>query len=312
MEKLTDKYGKLWNDQYELSDELIANYDKLDEDTKKIVDNWNEIKDKALEAESAMQDTFKTLAGNLGNDLSNSLAEAFKNGKLNSAIDDFHGKVSDTIESIIEQMVFSTVFGDMFKQLEDEMNASFGQGGDENLVDDIMRFTDSWTEGLELYGEQMDEARQYMKEAGYDILDNKSQRQAGTKSSLGASQESIDESNGRLTAIQGHTYEINENVRRLVAMAALGAGVLPSEYGVPTGGAVNDLSPVIAELSLNMAQQAQQLMAMVNTVGLLQEDVTMILQSSQGIENNTGRSAELSARMKSSLDVVNDKGVRMM
>ena len=310
-ESLTEKYGQLWDSQYNLSDELLANYDQLDEDTKQIVDSWEEIKDKALEAEKSMEETFSSLAGNMGKDLSASLAEAFKNGKLNSAIDDFHDKVSDTIESIIEQMVFSTVFGDMFDDLQAEMKASFGASGDQNLVDDLMRFTDTWQTGLQAYGEQMDEARQYMKEAGFDILDNKTQRQAATRSSLGASQDSIDESNGRLTAIQGHTYEINENVRRLVALAGLGGGALPQNM-VGSGSLQNDYSGVIRQLNEQLAIHAQQLLTMGASLESVQENVGDILGAVRNIDGTTDSSLAIANRLRSGVETIVDKGVKMM
>ena len=42
-------------------------------------------------------------------------------------------------------------------------------------------------------------------------------REASEKGIANASQESVDELNGRMTAVQGHTYSINENTKMLVA-----------------------------------------------------------------------------------------------
>ncbi|MBO4718980.1 MAG: hypothetical protein J5658_03800 [Prevotella sp.] len=309
-EDLTSKYGKLWDDQYNLSDELLANYDKLDDETKQIVDNWEEIKDKALEAEQAMKDTFSQIAGDLGTSLSDSLAEAFKNGKLNSAIDSFHDKVSDTIESLIEQMVFSAVFGDMFDDLQKSFEASFGAGGDQNLVDDLMAFTDIWQEGIQAYDEQMTAAREYMRSAGYDILNNKSQRQAATRSSLGASQESIDESNGRLTAIQGHTYEINENVRKLTQAMLMGAGT--ASNGAYSAGIGLDYSQDIAEIRNALARAEVQFATIGATLEDLQSGMLAVAQSTQQIEGSSRSTNELTVRMKSDISTIVDKGVNML
>ena len=46
-------------------------------------------------------------------------------------------------------------------------------------------------------------------------------REASEKGIATASQESVDELNGRATAIQGHTYSISENTKLLVATASL-------------------------------------------------------------------------------------------
>ncbi|MBQ6287372.1 MAG: hypothetical protein IJK73_06945 [Bacteroidales bacterium] len=216
-ESLQSQYGELFNpDTYELNERLLADYDKLDDDTKQIVDNWQEIVDKAKEAEQQMKDTFSQLSGNIGSQLSDSLVSAFRNGKLDSAIDDFHDKMNDTIEDIVEQMVFSNIFSGMFDDLEKDMAASFNAGGDENIVDDLMRFEEAYKAGLEEYGKQMEEARAYLKSSGYDkAFDSDEQRTASSKSALGASQDSVDESNARLTTIQSHTFELAENTREI-------------------------------------------------------------------------------------------------
>lgn len=43
------------------------------------------------------------------------------------------------------------------------------------------------------------------------------EREASSKGIANASQDSVDELNGRATAIQGHTYSISENTKLLVA-----------------------------------------------------------------------------------------------
>ena len=313
MEDLTSVYGRLWDDQYNLSDELIANYDHLDDKTKQIVDNWDEIKNKAIEAEKAMEENFSNLAGSLGTDLSSALSEAFRNGELDSAIDSFHDKVTTTIEDIVEQMVFSTIFSDMFDDLQNEMKASFGIGGDQNIVDDLIRFDSTWKQGLEDYKEQMEAAQEYLESAGYDVFKNPDatrQRVASTKASLGASQESIDESNGRLTAIQGHTYEINENVRRLAAAAGVLGGAMPVDMSTQT--LANDYAPAIAEIKLAIITQAQQLSEMGLAVSTIRSDVTNMLTATRQIEDNSTVSRDNSIRMRTDLEIMVDKGVTML
>ena len=45
-------------------------------------------------------------------------------------------------------------------------------------------------------------------------------REASQEGIATASQESVDELNGRMTAVQGHTYSISENTKLLVANTA--------------------------------------------------------------------------------------------
>lgn len=212
-ESLSKKYGQLFNpDTYELNERLLADYDKLDDATKQIVDNWEEIVEKAKEAEQQMRDNFTALSGEVGNQLADSLVSAFRNGELYSAIDDFHDKMTGTIEDIMEQLVFSSTMGSMFDELEDRMMKSFGQGGDEDIVDDLIWMEGEYQKRLDQYNEAMSEVQKSLRGLGYDAWES-DQRTAQTKSAISASQDSVDESNARLTTIQGHTFELSENVR---------------------------------------------------------------------------------------------------
>ena len=54
----------------------------------------------------------------------------------------------------------------------------------------------------------------------FEVTDDAA-REASEKGIATASQESVDELNGRMTAVQGHTYSISENTKLLVATAQL-------------------------------------------------------------------------------------------
>ena len=213
---LREQYGEIFNSEtFELNPEILQNYDKMDDATKKLIDNWESIRDKALEAKEQMRQTFSELAGSLGDSLSDALVEAFTNKNIFGAIDKFKSAVTDTIEEIIQQMIFAKYFQSMFEKLQKEMDESFDVGGDQNLVDDIMRFTNEYPAALEQYNQAMLEAQEALKEQGIDIF-NLSNRTAVNKGIATASQDSINEMNGRMTAVQGHTFSISESAKGLV------------------------------------------------------------------------------------------------
>ena len=216
-ESLISKYDWLYDDEtYELNPQIIADYEKLDDTTKQIVDNWQEIADKAKAAEDQMRQNFSDLAGDMGRQLSDSLVNAFRNGALNSAIDDFHSKMTSTIEDIINQMIFSTIFSDMFDDLEKSMMKSFGEGGDNNIVDDIMDFMDNYQNGLAEYDEAMRQAQLAAKERGWDLFkptDTSATQQNATAGGFQTmSQDTGNELVGRFTALQICGENILQNV----------------------------------------------------------------------------------------------------
>lgn len=229
-ESLLSQYDFLYNDEtYELNPQILADYEKLDQTTKDVVDNWEDIRNKALGAQEQMRETFTELSGSLGAELSDSLVSAFRNGKLDSAIDDFHNKMNSTIEDIVEQMIFSNVFSDMFDNLQKEMESSFGDAGDNNIVDDLMRFEGAYKEGLEEYQKQMEDAREYLRSAGYDGFKKESEtgtRVASTGGIQAMSQDSANELNGRFSALQASSYKQENYLSQIVNLIA------PADFGL--------------------------------------------------------------------------------
>lgn len=218
MNSLKDTYGSITKEvdgKLELNPQILADYDKLDESTKKLVDNWQEIKAKQEEAQKQMEDNFKSLAGDLGKSLSDALVEAFANGDLYSAIDKFDAKVNEVISNIVQQLIFNAVFQDMFDKLQADMKASFGEGGDGSIVDDIEKFNKDYKNGLDAYGKAITAADEAMKNDGMAGFSANATRTATSKGIATASQDSVDENNGRLTSMNGLLFTVNESVKVL-------------------------------------------------------------------------------------------------
>lgn len=235
-ESLASHYGELYDENYILNQQLVADYDKLDDATKQIVDNWDEIVDKMKEAEEQMRENFHDLAGDLGDSLSDRLVEAFRGGKVNDAMKAFKGDVTEMMESIIQQQVFSTLFGDLYESLENEMMSSFKLGGDQNLIDDIMRFDTAWQDRIGAYGDAMKQIQDYYKSQGYDLWSEDKTRTAATKAITGVSQDSFNEMSGRVTSIQLSAYNIDETTKMMreqqTNLLAITASILNEVMGI--------------------------------------------------------------------------------
>ena len=126
-ENLLDHYGTLLDESedaepFALNPRIIADYDKLDAKTKEIVDHWDEVQQKMIEAEETINSTIKDWAGDLGTKLRDALVEAFRNNDLYSAIDTFHDYVEEVIENLMAQAIFAAVFQDKFDQLQKDLH----------------------------------------------------------------------------------------------------------------------------------------------------------------------------------------------
>lgn len=177
-ESLLDHYGTLLDqsedaDPFALNPKIIADYDKLDARTKEIVDHWDEIQAKMVEAEATLNETIKDIAGDMGTKLRDALVEAFRNGDLYSAIDTFHDYVTGVIEELMAQAIYAAVFEDMFTELQtalhdslyDENSKYYGKGWQEIFAD----FEDRIDGGLSDFEKGMEAAREWGKARGYNL-----------------------------------------------------------------------------------------------------------------------------------------------
>jgi len=208
MATLKDTYGELFDPEtYELNPQILADYEKLSDEAKRMVDNWEQIQQAAEEARQQMEDTFSAFTGTLGNDLRDSLVEAFRNGDLYSAIDEFHTKVTGVLEDIIAQMIFGTIFQKYFDDLQAGMMASFDAGGDMTIVDDLLTFMESYTDALPAFDAAMQAAQDAMTAYGYDIFKPTTD---GAQDQLAAAIKGVTEETANLIAGQMNAIRINQ------------------------------------------------------------------------------------------------------
>lgn len=215
-ESLSKKYGSILRQgsaTFELNPRILADYAKLDEATKKLVDNWEEIRKKALEAQESMRQTFADLAGDLGTNLSQALIDAWHQGDMYAAVDDYAAYVDQVLEGIITQKMFSAAFGNLFDTLQKRMEDSFGAGGDSDIVDDIVWFSREYKRGISQFGEAMDKARAELAKEGIQIGSEleAAGRSAAAQGIARASQDDITKFNGQMTLMV-------ERVQTLVAL----------------------------------------------------------------------------------------------
>ena len=106
----------------------------------------------------------------------------------------------------------------MFDELQQRMMDSFGAGGDEDIVDDLIWMEQEYQNRLKQYQEAMEQVQGSLQNLGYDAWKpDEEERKGATKSGITASQDSVDESNARLTTIQSHTYQISEDTKAIRA-----------------------------------------------------------------------------------------------
>lgn len=225
----TDALGNIVPELFKTDGTL--DFDALGDFTKS--DLFNQIPEqyqalfKKLEAEhddykeslKGVQDYLSSVFGSLGGDLMDGIIEAFRAGE--DASKSFSDSVEKTLEKLVSDMIYSQVFSGMLKTAEGDLQSLMQAGASQTAYFD---YFDQLMGKIEVGGAMAEsllkQARQAGRERGFDLFggdaESGGRRTAQTKGLAQASQDSINELNGRATAIQEHTYLISENTKLLL------------------------------------------------------------------------------------------------
>lgn len=200
----------------------IDNYNKrIDELQRRIavlkehaIKNIDEIKASYIELAQAIQerndfirqdleDTLGFTATSLASQISDSLASAFDSGS--DAAKAFGNTVSDVMRNVVKNIVMTRVIEDKLNEMFNEMALINFKGQDPDMAkaDYIFKWLhDNLEPMIEGMGERWEEAA---RRFGWDTT---TAATGATKGIAAASQESIDDLNGRMTVIQAHTASL--------------------------------------------------------------------------------------------------------
>ena len=222
--------------------ETVVNTREMSEEDKAALQNMIDLAEKAEDAFEALNDYMTDIFGDLGNTMSDALVDSFKNGT--DAAESFMKSVSGMLETLAEQMVYSVTLSPLLEEAQDEMMKVMKNTG----LTDEQKFK-QWTNILNgLVGDAVEQQKianqlyesykQAAEEQGFSIFDNKTEtasQQASSAVKVQASQESVDETNGRLTAIQETGYRIEAETRNQT-------GVLDDIYNILTEFRLDDMT----------------------------------------------------------------------
>ena len=197
--KDSDIWEKLSKENRDLIDQMIKDWEVFNESTEAVT--------------AYLTDIF----GEMGNSINDAIVEAFMNGS--DAALEFGDIAGQVIENLIKQVGYSAYIAPILTQAMADVEALNDRGlsAEEYLnalmgiVGDAMKVAG---ENVEAYNEFLENADQYAESVGINTFD--SERSAESKGIAQASQDSVDELNGRVTAIQGHTYSLVEGQRQLI------------------------------------------------------------------------------------------------
>lgn len=205
-----------------LIQEQIRNEDaKKKTDHGKIQDWERQIIELGEEANKIINDIIEEIMGgsaaDLASELGDAFIEAFRAGE--DAAEAWGEKVDDIVANVIKRMLVSKYLEEPLGDIFDKYKSKWYKDGEFAGIDAIMESMNGFANDLNAVGDEFQTIWDSLPDSIKNLITvTDDAREASERGIATASQESVDENNGRLTVIQGHTYTMNENVKLIVLL----------------------------------------------------------------------------------------------
>lgn len=192
------------------------------------------------EALKNMDEYLGGIFGNYGDEVINAVVDAFDRGE--DAAKAFGDTTSKVMQQMVKDMLQASVLQPILKEQAEKVKRAFESGDNNTMLKAAAQATKEIQRAQgrlkDTYAQLSDE----LKKEGIDLTQSDEKtRQASEKGIATASQDSVNELNGRMTAIQGHTFSIAEQTRMLANNSSL---ILRSVMGIERN--TNDLPTRLA------------------------------------------------------------------
>ena len=229
MEKFSNSRAQLENltqQQILLQEQISKEEDKKKTDHGKI-DEWKrKIEELGEEAVQLINDMVEEIIGGssteIAEQLSDAFFDAFEAGE--NAAEAWGKKVDEIVKDITRRMLVTKFLEEPLGQIFDKYKAKwFPNGNGSNTIDSVLNSMSEFANDLRAQGQRFNDIFNALPEDIRNMFMGEAEatRQAQEKGIATASQESVDELNGRATTIQSHTYAIAEGTRILQQNSAL-------------------------------------------------------------------------------------------
>lgn len=207
--------------------QIDAENDKKKTDHGKITEWENQIREIAEEMATLINEMVEEIIGGTAQDIASQLGEAFFEAAQagEDAMEAWHLKVNEIIADIIQRMIITQYLEPEIGKIFDKYKKQwFGTDGNFKGISAVIASADQMAEDINNVGTIFNGIYSGLSESlekYFPVLEEAAEREGAQKGIANASQESVDELNGRMTAVQGHTYSIAENTKLLLQNTTL-------------------------------------------------------------------------------------------
>ncbi len=208
-----------------IQEQIDAESGKKKTDSEKIADWERQIEELGAQAVAVINDMVEDIIGGSAEDIASELGDAFFDAFQDGedAAEAWGEKVNDIVSDVIKRMLVSEFLEKPLGKIFDEYKDKWFSGGKFIGLEAVRNSMGGFADDLNALGQDFAAIWETVPDSLKDLFNvsDDASRESSSKGIAAASQDSVDELNGRATAIQGHTYSINENTKMLAATAGL-------------------------------------------------------------------------------------------
>lgn len=206
-----------------IQEQIRKEEDKKKTDSGKIAEWEQQIQELGEQAVTIINEMVEDIIGGSSEDIAQELGdaffEAFQNGE--DYAEAWGDKVNEIVADVMQRMLVSKFLEEPLGEIFNKYKEKWFKDGQFVGLDAVINSMSGFAADLNAVGEDFADIWESLPDSVKNMFTTTTAaREASEEGIATASQESVDELNGRATAIQGHTYSINENTKQLVATSA--------------------------------------------------------------------------------------------
>lgn len=225
--KYDDAKNQLQNiaqQQLLIQDQIRAEESKKKTDHGKIAEWEQQIQELGEQAVTIINEMVEDIIGGTSTEIANELADAFFDAfeAGEDAAEAWGEKVNEIVADVLKRMLVSKFLEEPLGEIFDKYKSKWFNNGQFAGLDAVINSMQGFASDLNAVGADFAAIWDSLPDSVKNMftVTADATREASQEGIATASQESVDELNGRATAIQGHTYSISENTKLLVANSA--------------------------------------------------------------------------------------------
>lgn len=223
-ENARDQLKNIAQQQILIQEQIRQEEDKKKTDHGKIQDWEQQIEELGQQAIEIINEMVEDIIGGSSSDIAEQLSdaffEAFQNGE--DYAEAWGDKVNEIVADVMKRMLVQKYLEEPLGEIFDKYKAKWFKDGQFVGLQAVIDSMSGFANDLNAVGDTFQEIWENLPDSVKNMFTvTDATREASQKGIATASQESVDELNGRATAIQGHTFSIAENTKLLLASVNL-------------------------------------------------------------------------------------------